>query len=135
MEDQIRDGFSYEMTISFNITTAGHLTEVDKDRTRLFADKPEFIISETTGKLIKDWCEKGIDTAAIEREQKAAKEEQFKKDLAAASKLLKESATLEALRDAYLSLTDEVKAATIAIKDEMKTKLTPAPATTPSTTA
>lgn len=64
MEDQIRDGFSYEMTISFNITTAGHLCEVDKDRTRLFADKPEFIITSATGHAIKQWCDSGVDMEA-----------------------------------------------------------------------
>lgn len=61
MEDQIRDGFDYEMTIAFNIITAGHLTEASKDRTRLFTDKPEFIITSQTGELIKQWCESGVD--------------------------------------------------------------------------
>jgi hypothetical protein len=49
------------MTVSFNITTAGHLCEVDKDRTRMFADKPDFVITSETGKMIRDWCEKGIE--------------------------------------------------------------------------
>ena len=61
MEDQIRDGFSYEMTISFNITTSGHLCEVDKDRTRMFVDKPDFVITSQTGELIRQWCEQGIE--------------------------------------------------------------------------
>lgn len=63
MEDQIRDGFAYEMTIAFNIDTKNHLTVVDKDRTRLFTDKPEFVITSNTGELIRNWCEQGIDTA------------------------------------------------------------------------
>lgn len=69
MEDQIRDGFSYEMTISFNITTAGHLCEVDKDRTRMFVDKPDFVITEKTGELIKQWCEQGIDVNKVHKEE------------------------------------------------------------------
>jgi hypothetical protein len=60
MEDQIRDGFSYEMTVSFNIATANHLCEVDKDRTRLFVDNPEFVITSETGKKILEWCNLGI---------------------------------------------------------------------------
>ncbi len=61
MEDQIRDGFAYEMTIAFNIITKNHLTEVDKDRTRLFTDKPEFVITSETGAAILQWCEQGVD--------------------------------------------------------------------------
>ncbi len=68
MEDQVRDGFAYEMTVSFNIITKGHLVEVDKDRTMLFTDKPEFVITSETGELIKRWCDEGIDPA-IERKQ------------------------------------------------------------------
>lgn len=64
MDDQIRDGFSYEMTISFNITTSGHLCEVDKDRTRMFVDKPDFVITSKTGELIKQWCDQGEDPAS-----------------------------------------------------------------------
>jgi hypothetical protein len=69
MEDQIRDGFAYEMTIAFNIITNNHLTEVDKDRTRLFTGKPEFVITEKTGELIKQWCEQGVDVDAKVKEE------------------------------------------------------------------
>lgn len=62
MEDQIRDGFAYEMTIAFNIVTKNHLTEVDKDRTRLFEGKPEFVITSATGELIRKWCDEGIES-------------------------------------------------------------------------
>lgn len=61
MEDQIRDGFDYEMTIAFNIVNANHLTEAGKDRTRLFVGKPEFVITTETGKLIKEWCDMGVE--------------------------------------------------------------------------
>lgn len=99
MEDQIRDGFSYEMTISFNITTAGHLTEVDKDRTRLFADKPEFIITSKTGELIKNWCELGID---FEAQQAAIAAERAKELKAAITKIgkAKDVAGLSAVKAA-----------------------------------
>lgn len=64
MEDQIRDGFAYEMTIAFNIINNKHMTEVDKDRTRLFTDKPEFVITPATGELIRKWCDEGIEAPA-----------------------------------------------------------------------
>lgn len=73
MEDQVRDGFAYEMTISLNIINNRHLIEVDKDRTRLFTGKQEFVITSATGAMIKEWCETGIDEAA----EKAKAEKQL----------------------------------------------------------
>lgn len=60
MEDEIRSGFDYEMTLAFNIVNDKHMAEAAKDRTRLFAGKQEFVITEDTGKLIKQWCESGV---------------------------------------------------------------------------
>lgn len=62
MEDEIRSGFDYEQTIAFNIVNDKHMVEVSKDRTRLFADKQDFVITSETGKKILDWCNTGIDT-------------------------------------------------------------------------
>lgn len=67
MEDQIRDGFDYEMTVAFNIVSATHLVEASKDRTRLFADKQEFVITSETGKQIKAWCESGAEPVAVKQ--------------------------------------------------------------------
>lgn len=61
MEDQIRDGYDYEMTIAFELINDSHLAKAAKDRTSLFANVPEFIITEATGQLIKQWCETGAD--------------------------------------------------------------------------
>lgn len=61
LDDQIRDGFDYEMTIAFELLNDKHLAQSTKDRSSLFDGKPEFIISEETGKLIAEWCEIGID--------------------------------------------------------------------------
>jgi hypothetical protein len=61
MEDEIRSGFDYEMTVAFDIINDKHMAASAKDRTRLFADKPEFVITSETGKLIKEWCETGVD--------------------------------------------------------------------------
>lgn len=64
MEDQIRDGFDYEMTVAFEILNDLHLSKAAKDRTGIFSDKPEFVITTVTGEAIKQWCESGLDVKA-----------------------------------------------------------------------
>jgi hypothetical protein len=60
MDDEIRDGFDYEMTIAFEIANDKHMAISTKDRTRLFTGLPEFVITEETGKQILEWCETGL---------------------------------------------------------------------------
>jgi len=54
-----RDGFEYELTLAFEIDTR-HNAKASKDRTGLFMDKPEFVISEETGKQILAWNQGGV---------------------------------------------------------------------------
>jgi hypothetical protein len=61
MEDEIRDGFDYEMTVAFEIINDNHLAKTSKDRTQMFDSKPEFVITSETGRMIKEWCEAGVD--------------------------------------------------------------------------
>ena len=56
-----QEGFEYELTVNFELTNDKHLAKVSKDRTGLFMGKPEFIISEDTGKLLMDWANSGVD--------------------------------------------------------------------------
>ncbi|MFT4801904.1 MAG: hypothetical protein ACI93N_001679, partial [Flavobacteriaceae bacterium] len=65
-----RDGVDYEMTIVFDIDIK-HFAKASKDRTGLFADKPEFIITEGVGRKIKDWCNSGEDLEPIKKQIKA----------------------------------------------------------------
>jgi hypothetical protein len=60
-----RDGMDYEFTIVLDIDVK-HNAIASKDRTGLFADKPQFQISETTGQLVKDWCLGGVKVTDIE---------------------------------------------------------------------
>jgi hypothetical protein len=60
-----RDGVEYEFTIVFNVDSK-HLTIASKDRTNLFSNKPEFKISESTGRKILDWCSSPTSTDEIE---------------------------------------------------------------------
>lgn len=56
LDDEIRDGYEYEMTIALEIINDKHLAKASKDRTQLFTDKPEFVITVETGKQILKWC-------------------------------------------------------------------------------
>lgn len=60
LKEQTRDGWDYELTVNLALDM-NHFVTVEKDRTGLFVDKPTFIITEETGKLIKDWCEMGVE--------------------------------------------------------------------------
>lgn len=60
MKDMQREGWEYELTVSLNIDRETHMAIPSKDRTNLFENKPPFIITEETGKQIKQWCEQGV---------------------------------------------------------------------------
>jgi len=59
MGEVTRDGFNYEMDLVFEITNTNHLTVATKDRTNLFVNEPEFLISEKTGVILREWAAKG----------------------------------------------------------------------------
>lgn len=56
-----REGFEYELTVNFEITNELHLAKASKDRTSLFADVPEFVITSETGKSLMNWANDGVD--------------------------------------------------------------------------
>lgn len=62
MAAQTRDGFEYELTVSFDLDL-DHKAFVSKDRTGLFSATTPGVLNASTGKTIKDWCEKGIEAA------------------------------------------------------------------------
>jgi hypothetical protein len=59
-----RDGFEYELTLNLELDRR-HNATASKDRTGLFADKPEFIITAATGATLKAWCESGAAPAPV----------------------------------------------------------------------
>lgn len=65
MKDVQREGWEYELTVSLNIDRDTHMAIPSKDRTNLFEGKNPFIITEATGKLIKDWCESGVSELQV----------------------------------------------------------------------
>lgn len=60
-----RDGIDYEFTLVFDIDIK-HFATSSKDRTGLFIKKPEFIISEHTGKKILEWCNMGTSVEEVD---------------------------------------------------------------------
>ena len=64
-----REGFEYELTMNLEFVNDKHLAKASKDRTSLFMGQPEFIPTEETGKLIKNWCESGTDLPEPSKEQ------------------------------------------------------------------
>lgn len=58
-----RDGVDYEFTLVFDIDIK-HFAVSSKDRTGMFMGKPEFVITESTGKQILEWCNDGVSETA-----------------------------------------------------------------------
>lgn len=95
MKDIQRDGWEYELTVSLNIDRDTHTAIASKDRTELFEGKEPFIITEETGKQIKDWCETGVDMEKVIAEQKKVAQAELNKEQKSLLKLVK-SSTLDA---------------------------------------
>lgn len=64
MKDIQRDGWEYELTVSLNIDRDTHKATASKDRTQLFEGKDPFVITEETGKRIRQWCDEAPDVEA-----------------------------------------------------------------------
>lgn len=60
LKEVTREGFEYELTLNLELDMR-HNAKALKDRTGLFDGQPEFMITEATGKIIKQWCESGIE--------------------------------------------------------------------------
>jgi hypothetical protein len=65
LKDVTREGFSYELTVEFELINDQHLCKASKDRTGLFMDKPEFVINASTGKKLIAWCNQGVSIDEI----------------------------------------------------------------------
>lgn len=65
MKDIQRAGWEYELTVSLNVDRDTHTAIASKDRTELFDKADPFVITEATGKLIRDWCDKGIEPPVV----------------------------------------------------------------------
>ena len=68
LKDVTREGFSYELTVDFELINDKHLASASKDRTGLFMDKPEFVINSATGKKLIEWCNQGVSLDDVKKE-------------------------------------------------------------------
>jgi len=66
LDDEIRQGYEYEMSLAFEIINDQHMAKASKDRTGLFTNMPEFVITAATGKRILHWCNSGTDISIDE---------------------------------------------------------------------
>jgi hypothetical protein len=70
MKEIQREGYEYELSVNFEIINDNHLVSPSKDRTGLFMNKPEFIISPATGKHLIKWCNNDADLKKVKNEIK-----------------------------------------------------------------
>lgn len=118
LKEVTREGFEYELTANLELDLKHNATAL-KDRTGLFMDKPQFVPSEQTGVMIREWCESGVDLQEQEKKQKA-EERQIAIDEMAGSQDMDQ---LKATWSKWKHL--QTDADFLAKKDEMKEKLSP----------
>lgn len=76
-----REGFEYELTLNFNLDREKHYAIASKDRTGIFSEVDPFIITEETGKILKEWSLGGSDEKPVIVNQAQIDEEKAKKDM------------------------------------------------------
>ena len=62
MKEITREGYEYELTVNFELINDKNLCKVSKDRSGLWMNRPEFIITQETGKELLRWANSGIPT-------------------------------------------------------------------------
>lgn len=91
-----REGIDYEFTLLFELDI-NHRAVATKDRTGLFSDKHEFVITPAVGQEILQWCNSGYQTQKLYCEPK--------KPVYDLVKLIQECENVEELRLLYYSVT------------------------------
>lgn len=109
LKEVTREGFEYELTLNIELDIR-HNAKALKDRTGLFMDKPEFVPSEETGRIILEWCDEGIEFKTIEQQ-------------------LKDCETIEQLEDVWKTIPKEQYGQYKVLANELKEFLTPPPVT------
>jgi hypothetical protein len=113
LKEVTREGFEYELTVNFNLDEKHNCT-ASKDRTGLFVDQPQFVITEETGKLIKNWCEKGIAAEPIKNRDQ---------QIADAKTILYAAQDLTALTTAWKLIPKDIQPEVVTVKDACKVEL------------
>ena len=74
MKEIQRDGFEYELTLSFLVDRDTHAAVASKDRTGIFEGRDPFVISEETGEKLRAWTESGAKDMTMEERGMKRKE-------------------------------------------------------------
>lgn len=101
-----RDGMDYEMTIVFDLDIK-HNASASKDRTGLFMDKPESVITPEYGKRILKWCNEGTSIDEVKRQ-------------------IQNATSVEKLREIYRDYPEyqtQIEALAIARKEELSVNI------------
>jgi hypothetical protein len=59
-----REGLDYEFTVVLDLDIK-HNATASKDRTGMFMDKPQWVITEATGQRIMQWCRAGVGISEL----------------------------------------------------------------------
>lgn len=102
LKEITREGFEYELTINFEFINDKHLVKASKDRTQLFSNYPEFVITEKTGNKILEWCNSGEKSP---------------------EKRLQDCKTIADLQVVYLSLDKNTQVQLKDLTNELKSQL------------
>jgi len=97
-----RDGIDFEFTIVFDLDIK-HNASASKDRTGLFMDKPEGVITPEYGKRILQWCNAGVGIDEVVRQ-------------------IQQATSVDELRDIYYKYPEyrsKIEALAIARKEEI----------------
>ena len=97
MKQETREGFEYELTISFDLNM-NNIATASKDRTSMFTSDVGIKIDEGTGKRIMEWNESGLDWESIQKKQ-IEEEEKKKKAEADAIQKVRDKAYTELMAE------------------------------------
>lgn len=121
LKEITREGYEYEVTTNLELDQR-HNATASKDRTGLFMGQPPFIPSEETGKKILDWCESGAEVIPVKKNEPA------QDDIIGNVKFnLGMAMSYSELQVEWNKIPKNIQKLPeiIAIKDELKKKLTP----------
>lgn len=116
-----REGVDYEFTLVFDIDIK-HNATASKDRTELFMDKPDFVISEQTGKTIKAWTEKGVESTVESPDDEYIDALMPDEDLKTVTeKKFLDTAEGKSLSKSYYAIAKDAGVEAMVAKDKAKT--------------
>jgi hypothetical protein len=122
LKEVTREGFEYELTLNFEIDMSHNVT-TGKDRTGLFVDKPDFVITPETGKTLREWCESGaepiVEKPVVEEPVKEKPKAEKKVSVSRILTKIKKVSKLEDLEDAKAAVRDVLSKVTPEQKDKL----------------